>query len=213
MTVKKFLATGFKFAIAAAVLVFLGTESLNFFTYTTPKDQPYVAYLGFGLTSIAFVGYLIIFLWDADTPLKKTISLTMMVVCLFGELATAGFGMQINAWQKNGFTLTQDAFDSMVMFVRVLGMAHGIALVGYFAGEQIISAFRDDDGDGVPNAFDGIDNRTTSENKGTWTLPWRKGENRRIKPAPVTENLDTVQVAAKPNGNNPDTANPTNRQP
>lgn len=210
MTVKKFLATGFKFLIAAAVLVFLGAESLNFFTYTTPKDQPYLAYLGFGLTSIAFIGYMIIFLWDADTPLKKSIALIMMVVCLFGELATAGFGMQINAWQKNGFTLTQDAFDTMIMFVRVLGMAHGIALVGYFAGEQIISAFKDDDGDGVPNAFDGIDNRITNTGSGKWVFPWAKGK--RVS-EPVPTNFDTAQVAAKPNGNNPDTANPTNRQP
>jgi|WetSurMetagenome_2_1015567.scaffolds.fasta_scaffold204633_2 hypothetical protein len=209
MSVKKFIATMFKFAIAAAVLVFLGMESLNFFTYTAPKDQPYVAYLGFGLTSIAFIGYMIIFLWDADTPLKKTIALIMMAVCLLGELATAGFGMQINAWQKNGFTLTQEAFDSMIMFVRVLGMAHGLALVGYFAGEQIINAFRDDDGDGVPNAFDGIDNRTTSEGRGKWHFPSFKRSKSIQSPVPMAFDVKQVSTPSKGNGHVP--ADPTDQ--
>jgi hypothetical protein len=209
MTVKKFIATGFKFAIAAAVLLFLGLESLNFFQYTAPADQPYYAYLGFGLTSGGVIAYMLIFLWDADTPLKKSIAIIMLVVCLAGELATAGFGMKINAWLKNGYTLTQEAFDTMILFVQVLGVAHGLALIGYFAGDQIIHAFKDDDGDGVPNAFDSVDNRTTNTERGKWVFPWPKGK--RVS-TPVPANFDVEQVEIAPNGNGHVSADPT-KQP
>ena len=210
MNVKKFFASAFKFAIGAAVLLFLGLESLNFFTYTAPADQPYYAYLGFALTSGAFIGYLLIFMWDADTSLKKFIALTMMAVCLAGELATAGFGMRINAWQKNGFILTETDFDTMLLFVQALGFAHGIALVGYFAGDQIIQAFKDDDNDGVPNVFDSIDNRTTEKARGEWRLPWTKGK--RI-PSLVQTNYKTKQEQiTQPNGETVEAVNPT-KQP
>lgn len=207
---KKYIALGIKAMIGLAVLLFLGLESLNFFTYTAPADQPYYAYLGFALTSGAMIGYLIIFLWDADTGLKRAIALTMMIVCLLAELVTAGFGFKINAWLKSGYELTQEAFDTMILFVQMLGMAHGLALILYIAGDPIIKAFKDDDGDGVPNVFDHTDNLTTETDKGKWSFGWPK--MKRTSRSPVVQtSTDVKQEQLPANGNHVDTANPTHQ--
>ena len=152
--VKKFIGTGIKVLLGSVVIAFLGMKSLDFFYFTTPADQWFYAYLGFGLTGGGVIGYLMIFLWDADTDLKKTVAIVMLFICIIGEMATAGFGLQVNAWEKQGYTLTNSDFDSMVLVVQLLGFAHAIALVAYIAGDQLIEAFSDEDGDGIPNAFD-----------------------------------------------------------
>lgn len=160
MSVKKFIGAGFKVVIGLVVLAFLGLRSLDFFYFVTPADQWYYAYLGFGLTSGAVVAYLVVFLWDADTELKKSIAIVMLGICIIGELATAGFGLQVNAWKAGGFQLTESDFSWMILVIQLLGFAHALALVGYVAGDAIIWAFQDEDGDGTINALDSVDNRT-----------------------------------------------------
>lgn len=154
MSVKKLLGAGIKILIAAVVLAFLGLRSLDFFIFTTPADQWYLAWLGFGLTGGGLIAYLLILLWDVDTNLKKTVAIVMMVVCLVGELATAGFGMQVDAWKKIGFELADSDFQSMIFVIQMLGFAHAIALIAYVAGDKIAEAFGDEDGDGIPNYRD-----------------------------------------------------------
>lgn len=153
-SVKKLIGAGIKIAIAVVVLIFLGMKSLDFFYFTTPQEEYYYAWLGFGLTGGGLIAYLLIFLWDADTPLKKTVAIVMLGVCLLGELATAGFGLQIDAWQKGGYQLAQEDFDMMVRAVQLLGFAHALALLAYVAGDKLAEAFGDHDGDGVPNFRD-----------------------------------------------------------
>jgi len=156
---KKILAIGMKVILAITVLAFEMIESMNFFLFVFPAEQWYMSYLGFGLTSIAMLVYLYLFAYDADSKLKKVIALVMMVVGVIGGLATAGFGMQIEANARGGFTFTESDISFMILAVRLLLLAHAIALVGYFAGDLVAKAFQDDDGDGVPNAFDKTDNR------------------------------------------------------
>jgi len=152
--VKKLLGSGIKLSIGAVVLAFLGFKSYDFFLFTTPADEWYYALLGFGLTGGGVIAYLLIFLWDADTELKKTISIVMLFVCVLGELATAGFGLQVEAWRSAGYVLEPSDFRAMVIVVQILGFAHAIALIGYVAGDKLAEAFADDDGDGVPNVID-----------------------------------------------------------
>jgi len=166
MTVKKLIGTGVKFVIAAVVLLFLGFKSLDFFLFTTPLDKQYLAYLGFGLTSGGVIAYLIIFLWDADTVLKRAISIVMLFVCILGELATAGFGLQIDAWQSGGFQMSESDFSTMVIVTQLLGFAHAIALIAYLAGDKLVEAFGDQDGDGVPNYRDPDYRRKPQEAQG-----------------------------------------------
>jgi len=154
MTVKKYIGAGIKVLIAAVVFAFLGLKSLDFFTFTTPADQWFYAYLGFGLTGGGVIAYLLVFMWDADTDLKKTVAIVMLAVCIIGELATAGFGLQIDAWEKIGYQMTESDFSAMVLAVQLLGFAHAAALVVYTAGDAIGSAFGDHDGDGTPNFLD-----------------------------------------------------------
>lgn len=154
MTVKKYIGAGIKVLIAAVVFAFLGLKSLDFFTFTTPADQWFYAYLGFGLTGGGVIAYLLVFMWDADTDLKKTVAIVMLAVCIIGELATAGFGLQIDAWEKIGYQMTESDFSAMVLAVQLLGFAHAAALVVYTAGDAIGNAFGDHDGDGVPNFRD-----------------------------------------------------------
>lgn len=158
-TVKRLIGSLVKIIIAAVVLLFLGLKSLDFFMFTTPADQWYYAFLGFGLTSGGVIAYLIIFMWDADTVLKRTVSIIMLAVCVVGELATAGFGLEVSAWQSSGLELSTADFKAMVLVVQVLGFAHAIALIAYMAGDRLAQAFRDDDGDGIPNYRDPVDNR------------------------------------------------------
>jgi hypothetical protein len=78
----------------------------------------------------------------------------MMGVGVVGELATAGFGMQVEAWSKVGYIMTTDDIDLMVLVIRILMGIQGVALLAYFSGDQIVEMFQDEDGDGIPNAFD-----------------------------------------------------------
>ena len=165
MTVKKYIGAGIKVLIAAVVFAFLGLKSLDFFTFTTPADQWFYAYLGFGLTGGGVIAYLLVFMWDADTDLKKTVAIVMLAVCIIGELATAGFGLQIDAWEKIGYQMTESDFSAMVLAVQLLGFAHAAALVVYTAGDAIGNAFGDHDGDGTPNFLD-KDYKPNKENKG-----------------------------------------------
>lgn len=151
---KKIIGAIVKIVLAAVVLVYLGLHTINFFMFTFPPEQWYLSWLGFGLTGGGLMGYLIVFLWDADTQLKKTTALLMVVVCGIGEVLAAGFGMTIEAWIKNGWTMTEQDFNMMLLAIRVLSFAHFIALVVYVAGDKIGEMFGDHDGDGVINLVD-----------------------------------------------------------
>ena len=150
-SVKELFGGLVKIVIAAVVFAFLGLKSLEFFMFTTPPDKELYAYLGFGLTGGGVIGYLIILMWDADTVLKRFISILMLGVCVLGELATAGFGLQIEAWKNSGLALTEKDFSSMVIAVQLLGFAHAASLIAYYAGDVIASAFTDKNKNGVPD--------------------------------------------------------------
>lgn len=181
MTVKKYIGAGIKVLIAAVVFAFLGLKSLDFFTFTTPADQSFYAYLGFGLTGGGVIAYLLVFMWDADTDLKKTVAIVMLAVCIIGELATAGFGLQIDAWEKIGYQMTESDFSAMVLAVQLLGFAHAAALVVYTAGDAIGNAFGDHDGDGTPNFLDPDYKRNKQQN--------------RPQPQPMRVNAAEVELA------------------
>ena len=154
MKVKRMIASVIKILIAAVVMAFLGLKSYDFFLFTTPEGQSYYALLCFGLTGLGLIAYLIMFMWDADTPLKRTVSIFMIAICGLGEVLTAGFGMQVEAWRSAGYTIDAEGFRAMVWVVQGLGFAHAVALVAYYAGDRFAQAFSDDDRDGIPNAFD-----------------------------------------------------------
>lgn len=154
MNFKRMVGKLIELALGAVVLVYLGLHTINFFMFTFPPDQQYLAWLGFGLTGGAMIGYLITFMWSADTQLKKGISVLMMLVSGIGEILAAGFGMTIEAWTRMGWTMTQQDFDTMLLAIRVLAFAHALALVVYIAGDKIKELLSDEDGDGVPNIID-----------------------------------------------------------
>jgi len=154
MTVKRLFGFAAKIIVSVVVLAFLGLHSLNFFQFTFPPEQWYYSYLGFGLTSGGVILYLVMFMTESDTVLKRFIAITMLAVSLIGELATAGFGMQIESWRTAGYALTESDFQFMIIGVQILSLCHGLAMVAYFAGDKIVTAFADDDKDGIPNAFD-----------------------------------------------------------
>jgi Na+/melibiose symporter-like transporter len=158
-TVKKWIALLLKGILLFVVFVFTATESINFFKYVFPEDQWFLSYTGFGLTVGAMIVYLFLFINEAETSLQKTVALIMICAGVLGELLTAGFGMQIQAWKTEGWQMAQSDFTFMVTIVRVMIFAHAVAFLVYSFGDKIISAFQDDDGDGKPNVFDRHDNR------------------------------------------------------
>lgn len=151
---KRLLGAFAKILLVGIVMTFLGLQSINFFSFTFPPDQWYYAYLGFGLTSLGVLFYLVVLKMDADTALKRTVAAVMMIVCVIGEIVTAGAGMQVEGWKNMNYAMTPDDFKFMIIAVQVLGIAHGLALILYFAGDDLFSLFRDDDRDGIPNLFD-----------------------------------------------------------
>lgn len=154
MSVKKLFGFLAKIIVGAVVAAFLGMRSIDFFNFVTPAEESYYSWLGFGLTGGGMIAYLLIFMTDADTSLKKFISIGMLAVCTLGELVTAGYGLQIDAWKKAGFALTETDFTAMIRAVQLLALLHAVALIAYLAGDKLAEAFGDEDGDGIPNAFD-----------------------------------------------------------
>lgn len=146
--------------VLLVVAAFLAMHSINLFTFVFPPDQQQWAWLGFGLTGLGALGYMFAFMFISKTVLQKVISLIMMMVCAVGEVLAAFFGMQISSWQKAGWSLTENDVQTMLMVVGILAILHFIALIVHFAGDKIIEMFNDEDGDGVPDFIDPIDNRT-----------------------------------------------------
>ena len=181
MTVKRLFGFAAKIIVSVTVLAFLGLHSLNFFQFTFPPEQWYYSYLGFGLTSGGVILYLVMFMTESDTVLKRFIAITMLAVSLIGELATAGFGLQIEAWKNSGLALTEKDFSSMVIAVQLLGFAHAAALIAYYAGDVIASAFADKNKNGVPDWME-------RKNKSQHNQPQ---QNRPQQPATQVYNSDT----------------------
>ena len=180
---KKLLGYGFAILIGVGAITFEMLESLNFWSIAFPPDKWYLAYLGFFLTSIAMLGYFYEFLFTAVGKTQKTTALVMMVVCGIGSLLTAGVGFQITSYAAQGFQFTKDELEYMALIVQGLIAMHIIALFIYYGGDAIAQAWKDDDGDGVPNFAD------PDYKKG-------KGNNRPPQNQPMHSNAaDTALIA------------------
>jgi len=145
--------------LTVTVAIFLGQHSVEFFMSTFSEENQSMGFLGYMLTGGGFFLWLIIFLWMSPKQHERVVSLSMMIICLVGELATAIFNMYTKTMLDAGFAMTEGDIKTMYMLVGVLAVAHAISLIIKFAGQQIYQAFQDDDKDGIPNAFDRHDNR------------------------------------------------------
>lgn len=138
--------------MALIVFWFMWSQSLEFFVFVFPAEKWYLAWLGLGLTGGGLLGYFIILKRGrADTSAKRFITLSMIVVCLVGELAAAGFGMQVEAFKKSGMDPNPEFIELMVNVVRVLGLFHGLALIGFFGWDDIAAAWNDKNANGIPD--------------------------------------------------------------
>lgn len=138
----RFFAGAGKVIVALTVLAFLGMHTLNFFAWTFPDEQAIYRPLGFGLTGGAFIAYILIFKFLAKTDLQKFVSMSMILICGIGELAAAGFGMQVEAYTNAGITFTKEEIDIMIWAIRILGGVHAVALVLDFIGDDIGTAWK-----------------------------------------------------------------------
>lgn len=138
-TASTYISWILKGTLSLVVLAFEATQSLNFFDFLFPPEKWFEAYLGFGLTNVATLVYLWLFLKDADTELKKTVCMIMMLIGVLGGIATAGFGMSVEAYSRSGFSFTESDISFMILAIRILLLLHGLALLFYFAGDKIIS--------------------------------------------------------------------------
>lgn len=160
---KKMIGWGFAALVGAGALAFEMSESLNFWRLAFPAEKAFLAYLGFFLTSIAMLGYFYEFMYVAVGKTQKTVSLVMAFVCGIGALLTAGVGFQITSYTAQGWEFTKSDMQYMAIIVQGLIAAHVVALFVFYGGDAIANAWKDDDGDGIPNAFDRHDNRKKNE--------------------------------------------------
>lgn len=154
MNVKQLMGAAAEWLIIIVVAAFLAMQSIEFWKFVTPAERPLFAWLGFGLTGGGMVAYLAIIMWRADTQLKKFVAVGMLAVCTIGELATAGFGIQIEGWRNAGFAFTETEFSTMTTVIQVLALLHAAAMIAFIAGDKLAEVFGDEDGDGVPNYRD-----------------------------------------------------------
>lgn len=185
MTVKQWLGLGIKLILAAIVIGFEVSLSLEFFGFIYPVDKWYMAYMGLGLTSGAMLGYMYLFAFDTKTNLQRMLALVMMIASIIASIIVAGFGMQVEAWRKAGFTMAQSDIDFMIMAIRVLLFIHGAVLALYFTGDRIVVALGDADGDGIPNFVDKDykqwKSSQKSDNNPTAELQRLREENARLR--------------------------------
>jgi len=138
---KNLIAGAMKAALILAVAVFTGLLSYGFWSWTFPTELWYYAILGFGLTGGGAIVYLIELVWGNNSDLRKTITLIMMVVCMAGEILTAGYGIKLEILTRTAVTPTAADFRFMTTAVQVLILLHFVALIAYFAGDTIIEMF------------------------------------------------------------------------
>lgn len=138
----KYFAIALEIAVLVTALVFLGIHSFNFFSYTFTGENQLYAWLGFALTSGGLIAYIVIYKWNAPNNLKRLIALCMILICLFGELATAGFGMHLGALREAGREFTDKDINSMILAVQALGFLHALAGIMSFAGQKVIEDFK-----------------------------------------------------------------------
>jgi len=160
---KKLIGYGFAIMVGIGAITFEMLESLNFWGMAFPVEKWYLSYLGFFLTSVAMLGYFYEFLYTAVGKTQKTVALVMSVVCAIGALLTSGVGFQITSYSASGFEFTKSDLAYMALIVQALIGLHVLALFIYYGGDAIASAWKDDDdGDGIPNFIDRVDNRKTA---------------------------------------------------
>ena len=172
-----------KTVVILVVLAFLGLHTLNFFAWTFPDDQAMYRPLGFGLTGGAFIVYVLVFKYGAKTDLKRFVALSMIIICGLGELAAAGFGMQIEAYTNAGIQLTAKSIDLMIWAIRILGGIHAVALVLDFIGDDIGAAWKK--GEPIDNTvFDRRQSQPT-----TFHYPYQTGREPTLGQARAVSNL------------------------
>jgi len=163
------------------VVIFLGKHEFAFFDNTLGKDgDSYMSLFGYMMTGGGVFVWIGILLWHAKSGMQKAISFIMVGVCGVGSLAVALFNIYQETMMEAGFSLTVEEIKTMTFIVGVLATAHFLSLVMELAGEAIITAWQDDDGDGVPNIID------KDSGKSIFDL-FKLGKN---KPQPVSPKPD-----------------------
>ncbi len=202
---KKMIGYGFAVLVGIGALAFEMSESLNFWRLAFPADKAFLAYLGFFLTSVAMLGYFYEFLYVAVGKTQKTVAIVMAIICGLGALLTAGMGFQITSYSAQGWEFTKADMESMAIIVQGLIAAHILALFVFYGGDAIAKAWRDDDGDGIPNILDKHDNR--KDNKGL-----RPAYSYEQEIASLKAKLEATNSAKNPVENERKEPNPTNGQ-
>lgn len=176
-----YLAQFGKVVVSVVVAVFLGLHTVNFFGFVFPADQQMYAWLGFGLTGGAIFVYILILKYGSSSNLVKSVALVMLIVSTLGELAAAGFGMQVEAWHKAGFAMNEQDFTVMIRIIQGLGLAHAAALILMTVGDEVMSLF-----------------------------PEKSKDKPSSSPAPAVSNNPLIIRRPAPSPSNQDNANPTN---
>jgi len=154
-TVKNIFGKSAEILIVLIVAGFMFSESLNFFYFAFPPEQQNIAWLGLGLTGGGMIAYFVMLkTGQADTPLKRVIVLTMIAVCTLGELATAGYGASVEIMKSSGLIITPEGVKTFVLVIRILGLFHALALIGFLGGDDIAEAFADKDHNGIPDILE-----------------------------------------------------------
>lgn len=125
--------------LGGAMFIYLGFRTLDFLTFTFREEDVLFAYLGLFSTTVGAIIFALIYkrsfyfdrkaqVWRSD-EFRKTISLTMMVVCAFGELLLAVADMSVVTAMKSGVvTMTEGELNTFMWLTAALAGAVGVAI-------------------------------------------------------------------------------------
>ena len=176
---KRYIGWVFVALATAPVAAFLGVHEVQFFSNTFREGtNQMMSYLGYMLTGGGLFLWLGIFVLHAKSELQKATSFIMIVVCTLGALAVALFNIYMTTMSENGYLMTKQDIQNMTVVIGILAAFHMLALIAEGAGEAIVHAFQDDDGDGIPNAFDKHDNRQGQPKQNNQQKPQKNYQKR-----------------------------------
>jgi hypothetical protein len=104
------------YVIAAALLAYAASRSLDFITKTLPPEQQAIGYLALAATSGGAIAWLMVFLYAAKGTGQKVTAALMVGIDLAGEFALFTFDTLLTSGQ-NGITATLPPEDVQMVIV------------------------------------------------------------------------------------------------
>ena len=120
------------YVIAASLLVYAASRSLDFIMSTLPNNQQVIGFLGLAATSGGMIAWLMLFMHHADGLGQKITAVIMVAVDLTGEIGLFTMDTLYRSGQSGMIaSLTPDEIQTVIIGLSLLIATNIIATVAY----------------------------------------------------------------------------------